>query len=137
MVGQPIHQDLKGVVTDICTQSIIEFEAKLQKQKEANEAKARRLKEEENRLKEQILTVEQEERVKLKRVKKVEEECQSIKATLHKLKAKKQVLRDAQRAADIHDDDNNDDGDNDGDDDNSGDSPADGPQVHKYFESST
>jgi hypothetical protein len=54
MVGQPIHQDLRGVVNDICTESIVEFEAKLQKQKEADEAEARRLKEEENRLKEQI-----------------------------------------------------------------------------------
>jgi hypothetical protein len=93
MVGQPIHQDLKGVVTDICTQSIIEFEAKLQKQKEADEAEVRRLKEEGNRLMEQIrLAVEQEERVKLERVKKVEEERQSIKAAQRKLKAKKQVL---------------------------------------------
>ena len=76
------------------------------------------------------MLAEQEEKVRLEKVKQMEQDQRDIEAVERELDARKQALRDAQKAADI-DDDNNDNNDND-DDEWDSESTAEGRQVCPY-----
>jgi hypothetical protein len=100
-------------------------------QKKLDEAEARRLAEEEKKREEMTrLLAEQEEKVRLEKVKQMEQDQRDIEAVERELDARKQALRDAQKAADIDDDDNNDDDDD--DDEQDSESTAEGQQVCPY-----
>jgi len=100
-------------------------------QKKLDEAEARRLAEEEKKREEMTrLLAEQEEKVRLEKVKQMEQDQRDIEAVERELDARKQALRDAQKAADIDDDDNDDDDDD--DDERDSESTAEGRQVCPY-----
>src|SRR5882762_3791522 len=129
MGSQPNHQDVCSALNKLCTQTASDVKAQLVEQKKLDEAEARRLAEEEKKREEMTqLWAEQEEKVRLEKVKQMEQEQHDIKAVECELDARKQALCDAQKAADINDDDN----DNDNDNERDSESTAEGRQVCPY-----
>jgi len=119
------------VLNELCAQTASDVEAQLVEQKKLDEFEARRLAEEEKKREEMTrLLAEQEEKVRLEKVKQMEQDQRDIEAVERELDARKQALHDAQKAADIDDDDTDD--DNNDDNERDSESTAEGRQVCPY-----
>ena len=121
---------------ELCTQAIADIEDRLVKQKESDEAEARRLVEEAKKREGMArLSAEKEEKERLEKLKKMAQDRQEIETAERELKAKKEALRIAGKGVDVDNNNNNnnngDDNDNDNDEQDS-ESAAEESQVRTF-----
>lgn len=111
------HRDVISTLGELCTETISDVETQLTKQKASDEAEVQRLIEEEKQKVEAArLAAEQAEKDRAEKMRKVEEETRIIQAMQCDLEAKKQALRQTQKAANIfvdYDDNDNNNNNND------------------------
>jgi hypothetical protein len=128
MESQPTHAELFTAVKVICSNALSEVEDGLAKQIEADQVAVKRIAEEKRREEEEAkLAAARDEKARQEKVRQLEQERLEILAVERSLAAKKQALRDAEKANgnddinnDINDDDDDDDQDDDDDEDNEG-----------------
>jgi seryl-tRNA synthetase len=123
MASQPIHEELFNAVKALCTGTITEVEDGLAKQRESDQVAARRLQEEQKQKAEEVrMAAEREEKERQEKAAKMEQDRREIEAVERALNAKKQALRDAEKAAgnggddsinDVEEEEDNDEGSND------------------------
>jgi hypothetical protein len=121
--SQPSHKEVIGSLSELCATTIVDLEARLAKQKLWDEAEA---KGSEKRGPIARLVAEREEKEKVERFRKMEQDKRDIEAAQRDLEVKRQALRIAERAADVVMDDVDD------DDGQVGVSGAEEPQVRLF-----
>src|SRR6202521_398339 len=111
MGSQPDHHDVFTALTAFCLTAIAECEAELADQKASDKVEAQRLEEEKKRKEEEArLIVEQEEKDRLERIRKREQDRQEIEAAECELEAKKKALCDTEKGADEEDENEDEEG---------------------------
>ena len=120
MESQPTHAELFTAIKVICSNALSEVEDGLAKHINADQAVVKRIAEEKRQEEEEAkLAAARDEKARQEKVRQLEQERLEILAVEHSLAAKKQALRDTEKANgndDINDDNDND-NDNDQDDD--------------------
>ena len=90
MNTQPEHQSVSSTLGELCVQSIVDIEKRLQLQKESDEAISRQLEEEKRvRLEQEQLAAEKAEKERVEQLKKLEDERALIAAAERELALKK------------------------------------------------
>ena len=100
MASQLIHNELFSTVKVLCTGTITEVEDRLAKQRESDQASAKRVQEEQKQKAEEVrIAAEREEKERQEKVEKMEQNQHEIEAEERTLNAKKQALCDAEKEA--------------------------------------
>jgi hypothetical protein len=112
--SQPTHAELFTAIKAICSNAIAEVEDGLGKQRDANQAAARRIAEEKRQKEEEVrLAAARKEKARQEEAWQLEQEQLDILAVERSLAAKRQALRDKEKASGnggdstIDDDDDN------------------------------